>query len=169
MKLAVAALLAIALVLAWLLNAEVATNNQQRSQIAELTSKLGDKTARENLEFQQKCAQQAEKIFHQLGYKLNEPRSAISASYESHYNTKLNKCFMTVSTVNMSTPRLTTSKFLLDAYEQRGYAEYMWMADKVKKFWEVPPVDCRLTPTSTDERVCKSEEEYKAFVATYME
>ena len=146
MKLAVAALLAIALVLAWLLNAEVATNSQQRIQIAELTSKLGDKSARENLEFQQKCAQQAEKIFHQLGYKLNEARNAISSSYESHYNTKLNKCFMTVSTVKL-TPRFVTSKFLIDAYEQKGYAEYMWMADKDRKYWEVPPVDCRLTPT----------------------
>ncbi|HXM83543.1 MAG TPA: hypothetical protein VN929_16655 [Burkholderiales bacterium] len=162
MKASIAILAAIVLVLSWFLNA-------QRSEIAELTSKLNDKAAREGLEQQQKCALQAEKIFGQLGYKLNDPRSKIFASLQSHYSAKQNKCFMTVETTDMGTGTLANTKYLFDAFEQRGYAEYMWIADKVKKYWEVPPITCKLTPSSANERICKSEDEYKAFVATYME
>jgi hypothetical protein len=32
----------------------------------------------------------------------------------------------------------TVSKTLIDAYEQRTYAAYFWMADAVKKYWEAP-------------------------------
>lgn len=145
----------------------MATDRQQRGRIAELASKLRDKTDRENLEFQQKCALQAEKIFHQLGWKLNDPGGTF-ASYQSHYHQKLGKCFMTVNSTTTG-PRGPTSRYLFDAYEQRGYAEYMWISDAVKKYWEVPPVICKLTPSSVDESLCKSEEEYKAFVARYME
>lgn len=161
MKIAIAVLLAIVLALAWLLNAEMGTNRRQRSQIAELTSKLADNSARERLELQQKCANQAEKIFSQQGYKLNGPRPA---SYQSHYNAKLNKCFMTLDSMVLGDQR-----FLFDAYEQREYAEYMLLPEKGKKYWEVQPQSCALIPSSADKSRCKSEEEYKAFVARYME
>lgn len=165
MKIAVAALLAVVLVLAWLWSAEVTKNHQLQSEIAGLNSRISDKTSRENLESQNKCAQQAEKMFHQWGYKL----SVLGTAYESHYNTKLNKCFMTVGADDFGTPRLTT-KFLLDAYERRQYADYMWVADKANRYLlNIPPAICKLTPVSAEERDCKSEEEYKAFVATYME
>jgi len=58
--------------------------------------------------------------------------------------------------------------YLADAYERRKYAEYTW-ASKDKKYWEVPPMTCKLIPSSASEQICKSEDEYKAFVATYVE
>jgi hypothetical protein len=155
MKVAVATLIAIVLVLAWLLNAETKTTREQQNQIAALTSKLADKVARENLELQQKCAQQAEKIFMQLGYRMDRPTLGISATYQSHYNAKLGKCFMTLDSTGAGDHR-----FLFDAYEQREYAEYMAMPARL---------NCKLIPSSGRETLCKSEEEYKAFAATYME
>lgn len=174
MKSAVAVLLAIALVLAWLLNAEVATNAQQRNQIAELTSKLGDKTARENLELQEKCALQAKKIYNDPLYKA-EDRDKLGGpfqDYQSHYNAKLKKCFVTLQ-FHQSTPSgyATWSEGLSDAFERRDYATYLWIASeaKDKKNWMVQPFTCKLMHSSSNERECQSLEEYKAFVATYME
>ena len=61
------------------------------------------------------------------------------------------------------------SHHLLDAYEGRTYAEYLWGEKQGKKYWEVPPIFCRLIPSSGQEQSCNSEEEYKAFVARYTE
>lgn len=160
MKFTVGILIAFVLFLVWRLNVEIELNRQQQSHVAELTLKLSDKSAHENIEMQKNCSQQAGAIFLQLGYK-----NGGLDSYQSHYNTKLNKCFILVHSIQGT----TVSKFLLDAYEQRSYAYYMWMADKGKKYWEVPPVICALTPLSEDESSCNSEGEYNTFVARYME
>jgi hypothetical protein len=77
---------------------------------------------------------------------------------------------MTIHSFNTSAKSQSSfSKNLIDAYEQREYAEYLWITDKVKKYWEVPPVMCRLIPAFGNEHLCKSEDEYDAFVASYME
>jgi hypothetical protein len=57
------------------------------------------------------------------------------------------------------------------SYENRTYAGYIWMPDpnKVKKYWEMPPIRCELTPSANEKRLCNSEDEYNRFVATYME
>jgi hypothetical protein len=170
MKAIVAVLVAIVLTLAWLLYAEMATNRQQQSKIIELTSSLGDRKTRDSLELQEKCALQGEKIFRQQGYTVNQSNPLNYASHQSHYNAKLAKCFVTLdSTSYTSSGTQFTNRSLLDAYEQRAYAEYMWMSHKSKKYWEVPPRICKLIPSSADESLCTSEEEYKAFVARYME
>lgn len=154
----------VVLVLAWLLSAEMMTSREQRDQIQKLTISLADKSKQENLVLQEKCALQVEKVFRQLGYKVGG-----MDLYQSHYNAKLNKCFMSLESTSFATGGMFVNKFLFDAYEQREYGQYMWMADKVKKFWEVPPITCELTPSLADKSLCNSEDEYKAFVARYME
>ena len=164
MKIAIAILLVTVAVLVWQLTAEIATNNQLQKQVQELTKQVADKTTRENLEFQKSCALQAEKVFHAIGWKENVWQNGLLATYASHYNQKLGKCFMMLELTGQH-----TSRSLLDAYERRDYAEYMWVPDKVKKFWEVPPAQCLLIPSSGSEQNCNSEEEFKEFVAHYME
>ena len=164
MKTAIAILLIIVAALGWQLSAEITTNNTLQKQVQELTKQLTDKSTRENLEFQQSCALQAEKVFHQVGWKENAWQDGLLATYSSHYHHKLGKCFMTIEVSGKY-----TGKSLLDAYERRDYAEYMWVPDKVKKFWEVPPAECLLIPSSGSQQICKSEEEFKEFVAHYME
>ena len=164
MKLAIGILLVIIATLVLWLTVEITTNGQQRKHIQELTSQVADKSRRENLEFQQMCALQVEKVFRAIGWKEGVPQDGNIATYQSHYNPKLGKCFMTLDITGMNTTRT-----LFDAYEQRDYAVYLWMPRKDKKFWEVPPTICRLIPSSGSEQICKSEEEYKEFVAHYME
>jgi hypothetical protein len=164
MKVVIAVLLAIVLALAWRLYIERAINSQLQSQLAELSSKLTDKAALENFELRQKCALQGGNLFRQLGYKLND-----LALLQTHYNAKLNKCFLAFDYTTSGAEGLENVKYLLDAIEQREYAEYIWKSEKDRPFLAVPPLSCKLIPSSVDTRICKSEEEYRAFVAHYME
>jgi hypothetical protein len=96
-----------------------------------------------------------------------------SHTYTSKYNAKLNKCFVHTE-ANYSTQigkswKATTSKSLNDAYGGQWYATYSWTSDDIKKYWEVPPSVCELTPKSSEKTNCKSLDEYMAFVAVYME
>jgi len=174
MKAALVVLLALATslvgVLAWRLSVEVGASRGLRSEIQVLTAKLADTSTRDALELQAKCAAQAEKVFHAMGYKENQPNGTLDV-YQSHYNVAANKCFMTMETTDIHTTpgTMVITKFLLDAFEQREYAEYTWISSKTKKFWEVPPAACKLIPSSGGEQLCRTEDEYKAFVARFME
>lgn len=167
-KSAIGILLAIVAVLTWQLTIKNRTNGQQRKQIEGLTSQLLNKPKIEDLQLQEKCALQAEKVFRALGYKGIQ-QNGDTDTYQTHYNQKLGKCFMAIESLNMTTASGTTTRFLLDAFEQRGYAEYVWMPRGDKKYWEVPPMVCKLIPTQVSEQACKSGEEYKMFVSHYME
>ena len=124
----------------------------------------------QTLDDQERCAAQAQKAFQQLE---NERKTApfanetsiISSDYESHYNTKLKKCLMLIET-QMSTGNLVT---LMDAYERRGFASYVWVMCEGKKYWEVPPTFCELTPTHSEKKYCADRDGFDAFVASYME
>lgn len=170
MKAIAVGLLVVVGVLAWRLTIEVANNGQLRQELEQLTGQLADKSKLENLQLQEKCAEQAKKVFHALGYK-DVQQGLNTDAYQSHYNTKLGKCFMAVESTNMTTTpgTLFINRVLLDAFEQREYAEYTWMSRNDKKYWEVPPTICKLIESSTSEQICKSEDEYKAFVAKYVE
>lgn len=163
MKAAVVGLLIVVCALAWFLISEITRNNQLHSQIA-------DKSRLESLQLQEKCAEQAKKVFHELGYKDSQQNGNVD-SYQSHYNIKLGKCFLAIESMNITTTPGTQfiNRVLLDAFEKREYAEYTWMSDKDRKYWEVPPKVCKLIPSSKNEQICKSDDEYKTFVASYME
>jgi hypothetical protein len=130
------------------------TISQQQQQIALLTAA---KTSRqEAFATQEKCTAQAEKVFRELGYKLNGSTSNVSEVLKSHFNPSRNKCFMTIETMSRDG---TQARYLLDAFEQREYAEYFWMVDAVKKYWDNPPKVCKEMPTSGDEQACHSDDE----------
>ncbi len=130
----------------------------------------------QSLDLQERCGVQAGKAFRQWksedeqeSRRLNSPNTQIlSADYQSHYNTQLNRCLMTVQMTRMDG---SNTKWLSDANENRIYAFYLWMPDPkgVKKYWEVRPFSCELTPSIREKRLCSSEDEYNEFVATYME
>lgn len=151
----------VVLLLAWKVAAELNLNHQLQSQVSELNSKLTNKSTQDNLELQGKCSKQAGATFIQLGYK----NGGID-NYQSHYNPKLNKCFISIYSLANGA---TTNESLMDAYEQRVYGQYMWQPKADKKYWEVPPLLCMISSTSKEQTECKSEDEYKTFVARYME
>jgi hypothetical protein len=116
------------------------------------------------LDLQATCAAQARKAFNEFEREWkNDPAGkafkTLSTDYQSHYNTKLEKCLMLIT---MMGNQSQTSVYLSDAYERRIYAEYT-------KYWEVPPITCELVPSLREKKHCNSREEFDAFVAGYME
>ena len=91
-------------------------------------------------------------------------------SARTHYNTKLNNCFVLVETTGQgSNGQHSVSSQLVDALEEHVYATYAWTSrDNNKKHGEVPPTTCELTPTRETTN-CSSKNEFDAFVAKYME
>jgi hypothetical protein len=144
-------------------NYQADVNREQMSEIRNLRAKLADNASRATFDLQEKCAAQAARMFHDWGYDANESKTI--NSYQNHYSQTFRKCFISIDLVGFP----TTNKFLVDLYEQRTYASYTWIADKEKKYWEVPPRMCTLVSPLGNETFCKSQEEYDAFVATYME
>jgi hypothetical protein len=113
-------------------------------------------------------------MFRQLGWEEeNGPKSGKVATYQSRYNAKANRCFLTVDSMSPSSNGLVfKNRFLIDAYEQKGYAAFTQMfgyKGKDQKEYSEQLMDCTLMPLSPNQHLCKSEEEYSAFVAGYME
>jgi hypothetical protein len=133
-----------------------------------------DLSRREALELQKECGLQAAKAFKQAGWKVGEPTNGSTASFESHYNPGMNKCFMLMRILTVSPATGTkswASTYLLDAYEQRTYAEL----DITDLGWLADPIGhrhiatCALMPPHESQRTCRSEAEYASFAARYME
>ena len=155
MKFLASALLLLAVILCWFLNVEMTASREQREQIQKLTISLAEKSKRNAFELQAKCAQQAAKVFREFGYNQS------SDQLQSHYNQKLNRCFMAAST------QFGNNRFLIDAYEERGYADFsrtfVTGGDPLH-----PLIACSLMPLGTQQRSCSSEDEYSAFIEQYL-
>jgi hypothetical protein len=132
----------------------------------------------QSLDQQERCAQQAKRAYadEMTATALDAQNGAetqkivhISSDYQSHYNVKLGKCLMLVEKRDMLGSQSTTIAYVMDANERRQYATYVWMSREGKKYWEVPPMACELTPNLREKRFCKTREEFDEFVAPYME
>ena len=123
------------------------------------------------LNSQAMCATQAKKAFEEWLADNKGPLSGnmLSSDYYSHYNTKLGKCLMLIEATRSFGKEISNSKLLTDAFERRVYAYYLWTSKEGKKYWGVGPEDCELALSLRQTKHCTSEEEFKAFVADYME
>jgi hypothetical protein len=138
----------------------------QQRQIHGFEEKLVARAKTDLLDLQDRCAKQAEHEFLSLGH-----RKGGTDIYANHYNAKLNKCFMLIeSTDARTTPgTIWTKKNLSDAFEGKVYGDYAWHTDKVKKDREVPPIRCKVTLPSGEEKVCASSDEFDALIKIYVE
>jgi hypothetical protein len=127
----------------------------------------------QSLDQQERCAQQARRAYAELETQNGaetQKTVRLSGDYQSHYNVKLGKCLMLVERRDMlNDSQFTTTAYVIDANERRQYATYVWMSREGKKYWEVPPMACELTPSLREKRFCKTREEFDEFVAPYME
>jgi hypothetical protein len=125
--------------------------------------------SRTQLELSGRCAMQSEKTFQALGYRrdgVQPPGSNTGpegVTLENHYNQRLNKCFMLIVQAGY-TKKFYEQRFLLDAFEGRAYGDYFRNGSG-----QEAQVVCTLTPIGEPQRHCRSEEEFNAFVATYMQ
>ena len=92
-------------------------------------------------------------------------------SFTNHYNVKLNRCLIETEqyAVPFSPDVFWTYKVVSDAYEGTVFASYAWHSDKVKKYWEMPPVECKVTLPSGDEELCTSSDEFDKMIKIYMQ
>jgi hypothetical protein len=123
----------------------------------------------QSLDQQERCAQQARRAFQEIQTEARASNqkmdlSPVSDDYQSH-----GKCLMLVETTTMLGSQENVSSYLMDANERREYAFYVWISRQGKKYWEVPPTSCDLTPSLREKKTCKDRDEFDAFVAGYME
>lgn len=137
---------------------------------------VGSIARAQSLDQQERCAQEAKRAFTEKDaqdrldmQKTGIGHSRVIGDYQSHYNVKHGKCLMLVETTDMSGSQSITTAYVTDANEGRLYAIYGWMSREGKKYWEVPPMTCELTPSLREKRFCKTREEFDEFVAPYME
>ena len=161
------ALIVAVAILGCLLHSHNSVLVDQQRQIHELNTKVEEKTKTASLELQEQCSKQAREQFAENGWK-KEP----IASFTNHYNLKMNKCFMLIESTTPTKPSDGTffvSKLLFDAFEGKSYGEYDWRSDKVKKYWEVAPINCKGTLLSGEEKNCHSSDEFDEIVKLYMQ
>ncbi len=142
------------------------TLRDQEKHIRELTSRLEAVPRTPTLEEQNKCAAQAREEFISEGYKPGE-----MAGFESHYNPRLSKCFVEIQSTDtkVAKPEIMHTKILVDAFEGKEYGSYIWETQRGKKYWEVPPLECKVTLLSGEETRCQTSDEFDRLVKQYMQ
>jgi len=73
---------------------------------------------------------------------------------------------------NAKVRNVFASKTVVDAFEGKGYAIYIWDNNTKKKYWEVPPEKCSVTLLYGEGKVCHSADGpdgFDALVKQYME
>ncbi len=136
---------------------------QLEKQNKELAAKLEALSKQTSLDLQERCAKQARAEFRAEGGE-QEPMTGLT----NHYNAKLDKCFMEVTTSSGSgtgksyVPSI--SRIISDAFEGKIYAEYFWRNNTGKKYWEVAPVICKVVLKTGETTFCKTTEEYEELI-----
>ena len=138
----------------------------------------GPRAHAQTLEVQERCATAAGKAFQQLEGENDAKYDASTlirkgvARFQSHYNTRLDRCLLLISrvevlplTANLSNQQRQSA--LVDANERRYYATYIetQLASEPRAKIE----RCELRPTMRHKLVCTTRGEFDAFVATYLE
>jgi hypothetical protein len=113
-------------------------------------------------ELQEKCGKRCEDMFKKEYKFVNTTKDGqMMNSYQNHYNQKLNKCFILVTTTNYPSDKKTdvlVMKVLFDINENKEYGS-------VDKFRKQPvPSSCNVL-----NKICTSEQEWDLLVKPYME
>jgi hypothetical protein len=111
---------------------------------------------------QKMCDEQALKRFHEYTEK-NEKY----ATYTSHYDPSVNVCYVRVNRLTVEKGVPMTSSTVVDAFEGRGYANYIWINSQKKQAYEVAPMDCEINLPGKDALHCKSSEEFDELTEKY--
>jgi hypothetical protein len=116
----------------------------------------------QSLQEQTICASQAGKAY-RADYVAPVPGMKLETSnFQSHYNTKLNKCLMLTNQIIEYSGQTTMTAQLSDVIERHVFADYsLNMKNNI--------MVCQLTPTLDKTMNCSSRDEFNSFVAKYME
>jgi hypothetical protein len=117
---------------------------------------------------QKLCSDQSKKAYDESRLEPDvKGFKTISTDYTSHYDPVRNVCFVLLETTDSvdGGQNIMTVYSVMDAFERKIYGHYMWTSDKKKKYWEVSPIECEVTPTDSEKTVCKTEDEFKQLVS----
>ena len=120
----------------------------------------GMANAQSTLALQEKCANAAKEY-----YESRSKNPDCRPIYESHYNKKLDKCFILVKT--FCTP-FSNSMELIDVFERKVYGHFIVGRNGCSKAW----VDCEglgMGKLCDDDKKCKTWREVEALIKPYME
>lgn len=109
--------LVVVFVLGWVLLTMNSTIRRQDQRIHELAFALTDKSKQQALVEQTECAASARRFLVSRGWK-----PGVGDDYENHFNSRLNKCFVLVSSYLLNEDFRTFD--LYDAVEGKHYAMY---------------------------------------------
>jgi hypothetical protein len=109
-------------------------------------------------DLQRKCSADAKTFF---DYLETDVERRAHDEFFNHFNVRLNKCFVVV-THGINSVEDVYSKSLYDAVERREFGHYWWRAQSGRKFWDVPPLECKML-----DRACATEEEFDHWLKTY--
>jgi DNA phosphorothioation-dependent restriction protein DptG len=146
-------------VLSVLLYSQSAAVRQQRRQIQELNAKLDSISKSASLDLDERCADQALKMWKAGGWEQQK-----MATFSNHYNQRLHKCFMQIVNTTKESGAVITSNKVIDAFEDKGYAEFIWKQGKAGN-----AMRCSAILPSGEEITCTSPDEFDALVKQYME
>jgi hypothetical protein len=94
-------------------------------------------------------------------------KNDLGFEYTSHFDSKVNICYLLVHSMTVSKGDSTESEIVVDAYEGREYASYIWINTEKKNYWEVAPTDCHVKPRSDEPITCHSYDEFGALIDRY--
>ena len=153
-------LAAAAIGLAILASKQAATIKVQQGQLAA----ANDRSKAESLGLQAQCAKQAKAAWDSAGFTDRD-----FASYQNHYNTRLNKCIVHLENRMVTAKGNTDNRTIFDAFENRDYGSYIWQSAENKGFNEVPPFICFVLSASGEKQKCNSSDEFDQLIKPYME
>jgi hypothetical protein len=145
-----------------LLYLQTAALREQRRHVQELNAKLDSLSTAAGFDLQAKCAKQALDVWKAGGWDRKK-----TATYSNHYNEKLKKCFMRIDTATEESGADVTFETVMDAFESKGYAEFIWKVDH--KSGDSKSMRCSAILPSGEAITCTSPEEFDAIIKQYME
>jgi hypothetical protein len=153
-------------VLGYITHSQTTSLRDQEKRVLALAAKLDATAKTSSLDLQEKCWKQSQEIFRLGDWHKNQ-----LASFENHYNERVNRCFLIVSDTDTKTAPGTifVNKILGDAFEERTLGSYTWRSDKVKKYWENPPLECNVILPSGEKKSCNSLDQWEELVKAYMQ
>jgi hypothetical protein len=122
-------------------------------------------TAKDLYELSERCGKTcAQRFKEEYGKEGTYPYNGqlITRGYTSHYNAKLNKCFILIEDSVIS-KEASKSKLLWDINENKEYGQYFAFRED-KKLFHMKTTLCVVLEMS-----CKSEQEWDLLVKPYME
>lgn len=124
-------------------------------------------SARDSYELSERCGRTVREWFMGewgQGTKTDPDGTRMSSSFASHYNAKLNKCFLVLRTNIYSTDRKTGARTLSQSWDLNDFNDNRDVGDYFKSNDELSPTSCEV-----GEQKCASAEAWDALVRPYMQ